>query len=72
MWKSAHNNVIQFDIFYRVLQVSNDLAGERAFVNELVLSPLADKERQWQALEAHRRVTDRDMQSIPRHLLSPS
>ena len=71
MWKSAHNNVIQFDIFYRVLQVSNDLAGERAFVNELVLSPLADKERQWQALEAHRRVTDRDMQSIPRHLLSP-
>ena len=71
MWKSAYNNVIQFDIFYRVLQLSNDLAGERALVNELVLSPQADKARHWQALVTQRKITDRDMQSIPQHLLSP-
>ncbi|WP_434643631.1 diguanylate cyclase [Klebsiella sp. I138] len=71
-WKSAHNNVIQFDIFYRVLQVSNDLAGERAFVNELVLSPPEDKASRWQALIAQREITDSDMQKIPKNLLSPS
>ncbi|HAT1609043.1 TPA: GGDEF domain-containing protein [Raoultella planticola] len=71
-WKSAHNNVIQFDIFYRVLQVSNDLAGERAFVNELILSSPEDKESRWQALVTHREITDRDMQKIPKNLLSPA
>lgn len=65
-WKSAYNNVIQFDIFYRVLQVSNDLAGERAFVNELILSSPEDKESRWQVLVAHRDITDRDMQKIPK------
>jgi hypothetical protein len=69
-WKSAHNNVTQFDIFYRVLQVSNDLAGERAFVNELILSSPEEKESRWQALVAHRDITDRDMQKIPKNLLS--
>lgn len=72
MWKSAHNNVIQFDVFYRVLQVSNDLASERAFVNELVLSPAAEKEQRWQALIEHRKITDRDLQTIPKDLLSPA
>jgi hypothetical protein len=71
-WKSAHNNVIQFDIFYRVLQVSNDLAGERAFVNELILSSPEEKESRWQVLVAHRDITDRDMQKIPKNLLSPA
>lgn len=71
-WKSAHNNVTQFDIFYRVLQVSNDLAGERAFVNELILSSPEEKESRWQALVAHRDITDRDMQKIPKNLLSPA
>ena len=71
-WKSAYNNVIQFDIFYRVLQVSNDLAGERAFVNELILSSPEDKESRWQVLVAHRDITDRDMQKIPKNLLSPA
>lgn len=71
-WKSAYNNVIQFDIFYRVLQVSNDLAGERAFVNELILSSPEEKESRWQVLVAHRDITDRDMQKIPKNLLSPA
>ncbi|HDH7813524.1 TPA: GGDEF domain-containing protein [Raoultella ornithinolytica] len=71
-WKSAHNNVTQFDIFYRVLQVSNDLAGERAFANELILSSPEEKESRWQALVTHRDITDRDMQKIPKNLLSPA
>lgn len=71
-WHSAHNDVVQFDDFYRVLQVSNDLASERAYANELVLSPLADKEQAGRALDASRRMTDVDLAKIPPDLLSPA
>lgn len=53
-WKTARSDVIQFDHFYLALQVSNDLASERAFANELVLSPPSSKAQAWQALEIGR------------------
>lgn len=71
-WKSARNNVSQFDDFYHVLQVSNDLAGERAYANELVLSTVREKEKAWQSLEKSRRITNRDINKIPADLLSPA
>lgn len=71
-WKSAHNNVSQFDDFYHALQISNDLAAERAYANELVLSTLAEKEDAWQALAKSRRTTNSDINKIPEDLLSPA
>lgn len=71
-WHSAHNDVVQFDDFYRVLQVSNNLASERAFANELVLSPQERKNQAGQALDASRRVTDENLAKIPHNLLSPT
>jgi len=71
-WKSAHNNVSQFDDFYHALQVSNDLAGERAYANELVLSTVGEKEDAWQALEKSRQTTNSDINKIPANLLSPA
>ncbi|MGU3521626.1 GGDEF domain-containing protein [Enterobacteriaceae bacterium C23F] len=69
-WKSARDDVIQFDNFYLVLQVSNDLASERAYANELVLSSQATKTKTWQALQESRQITDSDLQKIPANLLS--
>ncbi|MRS17032.1 diguanylate cyclase [Enterobacteriaceae bacterium RIT691] len=71
-WKTARSDVIQFDHFYLALQVSNDLASERAFANELVLSAPSSKAKAWQALEASRRLTDNDLAKMPEHLLSPT
>jgi diguanylate cyclase (GGDEF)-like protein len=71
-WHSARNDLIQFDDFYHVLQVSNDLASERAYANELVLSPMARKAQAWKSLDDSRRVTDRNLARIPKNLLSPS
>lgn len=71
-WNSARNNVIQFDNFYRVLQVSNALASERAFSNELVLSPIAKKESTWISLLQSRQRTDASLSAIPVALLSPA
>lgn len=71
-WHSARNDVIQFGDFYHVLQVSNDLASERAYANELVLSPMARKAQAWKSLEESRRVTDRNLARIPQNLLSPA
>ncbi|WP_312624860.1 GGDEF domain-containing protein [Scandinavium sp.] len=69
-WNSARDDVLQFDNFYLVLQVSNDLASERAFSNELVLSPQASKAKTWQALQESRQITDSDLQKVPANLLS--
>jgi diguanylate cyclase (GGDEF)-like protein len=71
-WHSAHNDGVQFDNFYHVLQVSNDLASERAYANELVLSPAVRKAQAWKSLEASRRMVDRDLKKIPQDLLSPA
>jgi diguanylate cyclase (GGDEF)-like protein len=71
-WHTAHNDVVQFDNFYHVLQVSNDLASERAYANELVLSPSGSKAQAWKSLEASRRMVDRDLKKIPQDLLSPA
>ncbi len=71
-WHSAHNDGIQFDDFYHVLQVSNDLASERAYANELVLSPAMRKEAAWTSLNESRRITDSDLAKIPQNLLSPA
>ncbi|SNY61505.1 GGDEF domain-containing protein [Enterobacter sp. CC120223-11] len=69
-WNSAKNDVTQFDNFYLVLRVSNDLASERAYANELVLSPLETKTKAWQALQTSRQLTDSDLNKIPANLLS--
>lgn len=69
-WNSARNDVIQFDNFYLVLQVSNDLASERAYANELVLSPQETKAKTWKALLDSRQTTDSDLQKIPANILS--
>lgn len=69
-WNSARNNVIQFDDFYHVLQVSNDLASERAYANELILSDAGHKATAWKNLENGRRMTDADLAKIPNNLLS--
>ncbi|MFP2422260.1 GGDEF domain-containing protein [Pseudescherichia vulneris] len=71
-WHSARNNVIQFDNFYQVLLVSNDLASERAFANELVLSPQEKKAQAGASLDNSRQITDRDLAKIPADLLSPA
>jgi diguanylate cyclase (GGDEF)-like protein len=71
-WHTAHNDVVQFDNFYHVLQVSNDLASERAYANELVLSPAVRKAQAWKSLESSRRMVDRDLKKIPQDLLSPA
>ncbi|MBB1200498.1 GGDEF domain-containing protein [Enterobacteriaceae bacterium 89] len=71
-WHLARSDVTQFDNFYLVLQTSNDLASERAYGNELVLSPAANKEAAWAALEKSRQLTDRDIAKIPKNLLSPA
>ncbi|HEY2453245.1 MAG TPA: diguanylate cyclase [Scandinavium sp.] len=71
-WHSAHNDGVQFDNFYHVLQVSNDLASERAYANELVLSPAVRKAQAWKSLEASRRMVDSDLKKIPQDLLSPA
>jgi diguanylate cyclase (GGDEF)-like protein len=71
-WHSARNNVIQFDNFYQVLLVSNDLASERAYANELVLSPKEKKAQAGARLDASRQKTDSDLAKIPSHLLSPA
>lgn len=69
-WHTARNDLIQFDNFYLVLQVSNDLASERAYANELVLSPAATKLQAWRKLEASRLLTNRDLKKIPANMLS--
>lgn len=69
-WNSARNSVVQFDHFYRVLQVSNDLADERAYANELVLSSEEKKPVAWTALQRSRDVTDRHLAQVPENLLS--
>ncbi|MFJ3459402.1 GGDEF domain-containing protein [Scandinavium goeteborgense] len=69
-WHSARNSVIQFEDFYKVLKVSNDLATERAFANELVLSQKEDKAIAWASLDKSRQITDRDLAEIPTDLLS--
>lgn len=69
-WHTARNDLIQFDNFYLVLQVSNDLASERAYANELVLSPAATKLQAWRKLEACRLLTNRDLKKIPANMLS--
>ncbi|MDX6039345.1 GGDEF domain-containing protein [Scandinavium lactucae] len=71
-WHSARNNVIQFDNFYQVLLVSNDLASERAYANELVLSPQEKKAQAGASLDNSRQITDRDLAKIPADLLSPA
>ncbi|MCS2157805.1 GGDEF domain-containing protein [Scandinavium sp. H11S7] len=71
-WHSARNDVIQFNDFYHVLQVSNDLASERAYANELVLSPMERKAQAWKSLNDSRRITDRNLERIPQNLLSPA
>ncbi|MGL4724850.1 MAG: GGDEF domain-containing protein [Scandinavium sp.] len=72
MWNTARNDVIQFENFYLVLQVSNDLASERAYANELVLSPANTKLQSWRKLEASRLLTNSDLKKIPANLLSPA
>jgi diguanylate cyclase (GGDEF) domain len=71
-WHQARSDVTQFENFYLVLQASNELASERAYANELVLSPKASKESSWRALETSRRMTDRAMANIPEDMLSPA
>lgn len=71
-WHSARNNVIQFDHFYQVLLVSNDLASERAWSNALVLSAKEKKAQAAAQLDASRQKTDSDLAAIPTHLLSPT
>ncbi|TDN56424.1 GGDEF domain-containing protein [Scandinavium goeteborgense] len=71
-WHSARDDVIQFDDLYHVLQVSNDLASERAYANELVLSPMVRKAQAWKSLADSRRITDRNLARIPQNLLSPA
>ena len=70
-WNLARTDVVQFDNFYLVLQVSNDLAAERAFANELVLSSASAKAASWKALETSRQQVDQDLAKIPKDLLSP-
>lgn len=71
-WFSARNSVIQFDDFYQVLLVSNDLASERAYANELVLSTKQQKAKAGALLDKSRQDTDRDLKNIPANLLSPA
>lgn len=70
-WHNARNSIIQFDSFYHVLLVSNDLASERAFANELVLSSYDQKKMAGKLLDESRQKTDRDLKMIPKNLLSP-
>ncbi|WP_323078348.1 GGDEF domain-containing protein [Klebsiella quasipneumoniae] len=70
-WHNAGNNILQFNNFYHVLQVSNDLASERAFAHELILSDAKHKAYAGVLVDKSRNKTDHDLKSIPRNLLSP-
>ncbi|MGG7779863.1 GGDEF domain-containing protein [Klebsiella aerogenes] len=69
-WSNAQKCILQFENFYKVLQVSNDLASERAFSNELVLSTDKQKYQAGMLLDHSRQKTDRDLTIIPKKLLS--
>lgn len=69
-WSNAQKCILQFENFYKVLQVSNDLASERAFSNELVLSTDKQKSQAGKLLDHSRQKTDSDLKMIPQNLLS--
>jgi len=71
-WNKARNNLVQFDDFNKVLLVSNDLASERAFANELILSHANNKQEAWANLLKSRQVTDTDLGRIPHKFLTSS
>lgn len=71
-WTKARNNLVQFDDFNKILTVSNDLASERAFANELILSDAATKQSAWASLKKSREVTDAAIAKIPHKFLTHS
>lgn len=70
VWSDAQKCILQFDNFYKVLQVSNDLASERAFSNELLLSTDKQKSQAGKLLDHSRLKTDSDLKMVSKNLLS--
>lgn len=69
-WKEACDDIVQFNAFHKALDVSNDLANERAFGHELIFCTADDKDRCWKSLVAQRQKTDADLARIPLRLQS--
>ncbi|MRS15571.1 diguanylate cyclase [Enterobacteriaceae bacterium RIT691] len=64
-WREACADITQFHAFHAALDVSNDLAGERAYSHELLFCHSANKEQCWNALVTQRQKTDTALAKIP-------
>lgn len=67
-WQEARADITQFHAFHTALDVSNDLAGERAYSHELIFCQSVNKEQCWNALLTQRQKTDNDLAKIPSSL----
>ncbi|MDR3105070.1 MAG: GGDEF domain-containing protein [Yokenella regensburgei] len=71
-YRRAQNDMLQFSAFDKALHVSNALAAERAWANEMIFSAPEHKVEAWRALRRSRRMTDSALAEVPAQLLSPT
>ena len=69
-YSQAENNIEQFSDFYRVLDVSNKLAEERGYANQLIFASAANMAHAKAAFSRSQMETDKALTKVPQDILS--
>ncbi|QKN81900.1 GGDEF domain-containing protein [Scandinavium goeteborgense] len=69
-YSQAQNNIEQFSDFYRVLDVSNKLAEERGYANQLIFASAANMAHAKAAFIRSQIETDKALTKVPQDILS--
>lgn len=69
-YNKAQDNITQFSDFYQVLNVSNKLAEERGFANQLIFSSGNNRQAARAAFHKSQNLTDQALKKIPDEILS--
>lgn len=69
-YSQAQNNIEQFSDFYRVLDVSNKLAEERGYANQLIFASAGNMAHAKAAFTKSQIETDKALTKVPQDILS--